>query len=52
MLLRISSSHFVAGWDLESGNCAPILNWMKCKDWGINDVCVYCLRKSWNIEII
>jgi hypothetical protein len=50
MLVRIKAPHFVAGYDTETGNIAPIISYMK--GWDVTRVRQYCKRKGWQVEEI
>lgn len=49
MWLRISSKYFVAGYDLQSRQIAPIIRYMK--GWELNKIKSYCRYKGWSLEI-
>lgn len=48
MLLRITSDYFVAGFDTETGNIAPIIQYMK--SWSIEKIERFCKKKNWKLE--
>ena len=50
MLLRISAPHFVAGYDIVSGQIAPIIRYMR--GWRLMYIERYCKRKGWVLEIV
>lgn len=50
MLIIITSPYFVAGYDTDTGNIAPIIRYMK--GWSIERIKSYCLFKHWTIQII
>lgn len=49
MLIRIVSPHFVAGYDLDTGNIAPIIKYMA--KWDVDSIITYTQTKGWKIEI-
>lgn len=50
MLYRISSNYFVAGYDIETGNIAPIIRYMQ--GWSLERIKEYCQKKGWILEVI
>ena len=50
MLIRITSPHFVAGYDMNNGNIAPIIKYMK--GWNYNKILNYCKSKGWYLEYL
>lgn len=47
MFLRIEAPHFVAGYDMDSGEVAPIIKYMK--GWTFIEVLAYCKKKHWKL---
>lgn len=55
MLIRIVAPHFVAGLILVNDQitrCAPIVAYMKLKQWDPFTIALYCQKKNWQFEII
>lgn len=50
LFLIIDAPHFYAGYDVDTGNIAPILRYMK--DWDLIEVVNYCERKGWEISFL
>jgi hypothetical protein len=50
MLIRITAPHFVAGYDMDAGNIAPIIKYMK--NWDYNKILNYCKSKGWYLEYL
>ena len=48
MLIRITSKYFCAGYDMNNGNIAPIIKYMK--DWSFERIKNYCSLKGWKLE--
>jgi len=48
MLLRITSKYFTAGFDMETGNIAPIIKYMK--SWSLERIERYCKERNWVLE--
>jgi hypothetical protein len=48
MLIRISAPHFVAGYDMTTGNIAPIIKYMK--GWSYDRILNYCNSKGWELQ--
>ena len=49
MLIIITSSYFVSGYDTDTGNIAPIIKYMK--GWDVDKIRLYCNYKHWKLEI-
>ena len=49
-MLRITSKYFVAGFDIETKNIAPIISYMKY--WSLEKIKSYCKEKHWLLEIL
>lgn len=49
-LIRITSSYFCAGYDMETDNIAPIIKYMK--GWNLSRILLYCKTKGWKVEVI
>lgn len=50
LMLIITSPYFVAGYDLQTGNIAPIIKYMR--GWSIEKIRSYCQRKGWSLEYL
>lgn len=48
VLIRITAPHFVAGFDMTTGNIAPIIKYMK--NWDYSKILNYCNSKNWYLE--
>jgi len=48
MIVRISAPNFVAAYDIETGNIAPIIKYMK--GWSYEKILTYCNKKGWKLE--
>ena len=49
-LIRVSSPYFVAGVVVQTGDCAPIIGYMRY--WPLNRIIDYCKSKRWTVEIL
>jgi hypothetical protein len=49
-MLRIVSPWFVAGIDLETDNCAPIIKYMR--GWSRPQIEAYCKKRGWSWEYL
>jgi hypothetical protein len=49
-MVIITAPHFVAAFDLETGNIAPIIKYMK--DWDLEKIYKYCQQKGWEFQLI
>lgn len=47
--VQITAPHFVAGYDLGTGNIAPIIRYMK--GWTIEKMYAYCDGKGWSLRV-
>ena len=47
MLIRITAPHFTAGIDTATGQCAPIIKYMR--GWYPAQIYDYCARKGWSL---
>lgn len=48
MFIRIIAPHFVASYDMDTGNIAPIIKYMK--GWSYIKILNYCNSKNWQLE--
>lgn len=48
LLIMIEGPHFVAGYDVDSGNIAPIIRYMR--GWTIEEIIRYCEKKGWKFN--
>jgi hypothetical protein len=48
MFVIVYAPHFVAAYDMQSGNIAPIIKYMK--GWTLDKIVTYCEKKGWNID--
>lgn len=49
MLIRIESPYFIAGYDTDNNNIAPIIKYMK--NWTIKQIQAYCNKKKWILTL-
>lgn len=49
-MLQITAPHFVAGYDTETGNIAPIIKYME--GWGLDEISEYCSIKQWELLVM
>jgi len=47
LLVIVDAPHFYAGYDMDTGNIAPIIKYMK--GWSLFDIVTYCNSKDWNV---
>ena len=50
MFLIIDAPHFYAGYDVDTGNIAPIIRYMR--DWNLTMIVNYCESKGWLISFL
>ena len=50
VLLAIDAPYFYAGYDMDNGNIAPIIKYMK--GWSLYNIVNYCERKGWAISFL